>query len=85
MAFVNNYSTSFRHLDYIFGTDNKYRAYKARVKAEKAEGKDSAEWKKKLEEEVEKEGVRAEAEAESGKWGRDASGGWFGSKKTKAE
>ena len=55
------------------------------MKAEKAEGKDSAEWKKKLEEEVEKEGVRAEAEAESGKWGRDASGGWFGSKKTKAE
>ncbi|KAF8583684.1 hypothetical protein K439DRAFT_1634216 [Ramaria rubella] len=92
MAFVNNYSTSFRYLDYLFGTDNKYRAYKERLASEasndgpaKANGsanghadtaKASEGWKKKVEAEVEREGVRAEAEAERGGWGRKASIAW---------
>ncbi|KZT54049.1 sterol desaturase, partial [Calocera cornea HHB12733] len=33
MAFTNNYSTSFRYLDHWFGTDKKYHAYKARLRA----------------------------------------------------
>ncbi|KIJ47897.1 hypothetical protein M422DRAFT_74794 [Sphaerobolus stellatus SS14] len=80
MAFVNNYSTSFRYLDYLFGTDNKYRAYKEKLATEK-NVTDQVTFKKKLEEEVEKEGVRAEAEAESGKWGCESSAGWWGAKK----
>ncbi|CDZ96809.1 c-4 methyl sterol oxidase [Phaffia rhodozyma] len=35
MAFVNNFSSSFRHWDYFFGTDTKYHAYKARLRAAK--------------------------------------------------
>lgn len=69
MAFVNNYSTSFRWWDRIFGTDNKYREYRARVKAAKAALKDAS--KEQLEAveqellaEVEAEGIRAEAEAQ---------------------
>jgi len=34
-AFVNNYATSFRWWDYIFGTDTKYRAYRKRQREEK--------------------------------------------------
>lgn len=33
MAFVNNFSTSFRWWDRILGTDDKYRAYRARMHA----------------------------------------------------
>jgi methylsterol monooxygenase len=33
MAFTNNFSTSFRWWDRIFGTDVKYREYRARVNA----------------------------------------------------
>jgi methylsterol monooxygenase len=33
MAFTNNFSTSFRCWDRIFGTDIKYRKYRARVNA----------------------------------------------------
>ncbi len=72
MAFVNNYSTSFRWWDWLFGTDNKYREYRARVKAAKAAMKKGAtkaqieEVEKKLLADVEAEGLRAEAELESG-------------------
>ncbi|KAG9084785.1 C-4 sterol methyl oxidase [Ceratobasidium sp. 370] len=62
MAFVNNYSTSFRWLDYMFGTDDKYRAYKKRIAA--ASGKDRAAVEKKLLEQAEQEGIVAANEAE---------------------
>ncbi|KAB5588949.1 C-4 methylsterol oxidase [Ceratobasidium theobromae] len=62
MAFVNNFSTSFRWLDYMFGTDDKYRAYKKRLAA--VAEKDRAALEKKLLEEAEKEGVVAADEAE---------------------
>ncbi|KAJ6450165.1 hypothetical protein C8R45DRAFT_1128165 [Mycena sanguinolenta] len=73
MAFTNNFSTSFRWWDRIFGTDDKYRAYRARVKAamakvaitsaSKAE-RETMEQKlmAEVEAEVEAEGIRAEAE-----------------------
>jgi len=64
MAFVNNYSTSFRWWDHLLGTDNKYRAYKKRVAAAKPEERNALE-KKELEE-VEKEGLKAERLAELG-------------------
>lgn len=69
MAFTNNYSTSFRWWDRIFGTDNKYREYRARVEASKKAMKNvSKEQRKELEQklmdEVEAEGMRAEAAAE---------------------
>jgi len=70
MAFTNNYSTSFRWWDRIFGTDNKYREYKQKLKAAKEAMKDASEEKqkemeRKLIAEVEKEGLRAEAEVEA--------------------
>jgi methylsterol monooxygenase len=72
MAFVNNYSTSFRWLDYFFGTDDKYRAYKKRTAAAKAELKkknaSEAEMKameEKMAAEAEREGLMAEAEVEN--------------------
>jgi len=34
MAFTNNFSTSFRWWDHIFGTNDKYIKYKARKEAE---------------------------------------------------
>ena len=69
MAFTNNYSTSFRWWDRIFGTDDKYRAYRARIKAAKdamkgASKEDLAALERKFLDEVEQEGIRAEAEAE---------------------
>ena len=93
MAFVNNYSTSFRYLDFLFGTDNKYRAYKARLvqnpvstptaPSKDANGKASeSDWKKKVEDEVEREGLRAELNAEKGGWGREAKLQWWGNSKT---
>ncbi|KAF8308538.1 putative ERG25-C-4 methyl sterol oxidase [Clavulina sp. PMI_390] len=66
MAFTNNYSTSFRYLDYIFGTDDKYRAYKARVKAGTKAGENKAALEKRLLEETEREGIVAEAAAAEG-------------------
>lgn len=57
-----NFSTSFRWLDYMFGTDDKYRAYKKRLAA--VAEKDRAALEKKLLEEAEKEGVVAADEAE---------------------
>jgi methylsterol monooxygenase len=69
MAFTNNFSTSFRWWDRIFGTDNKYLEYRARVDAaKKAMANVSKEEQKKIEQklmdEVEAEGIKAEAEAE---------------------
>ncbi|KAI5891314.1 uncharacterized protein SCHCODRAFT_02628730 [Schizophyllum commune H4-8] len=67
MAFTNNFSTSFRWWDYMLGTDDKYRAYRARVKAMKKKGMTAEEQRdieRKLMDEVEKEGIAAEAEVE---------------------
>ena len=70
MAFTNNFSTSFRWCDRIFGTDIKYREYRARVNAmvTKMGGactkEQQAAIEHKLLEEVEAEGLRAAAEAE---------------------
>ena len=70
MAFTNNFSTSFRWWDRIFGTDVKYREYRARVNAMvKNMGgactkEQQAAIEHKLLEEVEAEGLRASAEAE---------------------
>ena len=101
MAFTNNYATSFRYLDRIFGTDTKYHAYKQRLaeakkvtrlsahkeshpltftfstQAREAElakagisGGVSREEEKQIEskllEETEREGIKAEREAERG-------------------
>ena len=70
MAFTNNFSTSFRWWDRIFGTDNKYREYRARVKAAKKSLKNATkeqldEVERKLMAEAEAEGIKAEAEAEA--------------------
>ncbi|ELU38872.1 C-4 methyl sterol oxidase [Rhizoctonia solani AG-1 IA] len=62
MAFVNNFSTSFRWLDHWFGTDDKYLAYKKRLATVAA--KDRAALEKRLLEEAEKEGILAADEAE---------------------
>lgn len=69
MAFTNNFSTSFRWCDRIFGTDDKYREYRARITAQKAamKGKSKAEREeaeRNLIAEIEAEGLRAEALAE---------------------
>lgn len=78
MAFTNNYSTSFRYLDFIFGTDNKYRAYRKRVAEEKAKARAAVKHElskaendaieAKLIAETEAEGVLAEQQAEKGDW-----------------
>ncbi|KAF8147780.1 C4-methyl sterol oxidase [Mycena galopus ATCC 62051] len=67
MAFTNNFSTSFRWWDRMLGTDNKYREYRARVKASRVAIKNGSEeerdmMEQKLMAEIEAEGVRAEAE-----------------------
>ncbi|KAI0739612.1 C-4 methyl sterol oxidase [Daedaleopsis nitida] len=72
MAFVNNYSTSFRWCDYLLGTDDKYREYRKRVTAMKKlnlskEEHDAME--RKMIAEAEQEGLRAEAEVESYSFG----------------
>ncbi|PFH49532.1 hypothetical protein AMATHDRAFT_62994 [Amanita thiersii Skay4041] len=69
MAFTNNFSTSFRWWDRIFGTDKKYLEYRARIKAAKIAMKNASkdkqeEMERRLMEEVEAEGQRAEAEVE---------------------
>jgi methylsterol monooxygenase len=61
MSFTNNYSTSFRWWDRIFGTDDKYRAYKQRKKLQGG----GALVEKQLLEEVEREGERTEREVEA--------------------
>jgi methylsterol monooxygenase len=74
MAFVNNYSTSFRYLDFIFGTDDKYRQHREKVRKAKQAMKGASKeellaMEQKLSEETEKEGQIAEAAAEKrGAW-----------------
>lgn len=63
MAFTNNFSTSFRWWDHIFGTDDKYTAYKKKTAAMKAKGFTKEQWaamEQELLDEVEKEGAIAE-------------------------
>jgi len=78
MAFTNNFSTSFRWWDRICGTDNKFREYKKNVKAAKAAMKNATEEQKaalerRYMDEVEKEGIQAQAEAEArGTFGQKA-------------
>jgi len=69
MAFTNNFSTSFRWWDRIFGTDKKYLEYRARIAAHKKAMKGASKEEmlvieEKLNAEVEAEGLRAEAEVE---------------------
>lgn len=69
MAFTNNYSTSFRWWDRMLGTDDKYLAYRKKVDAAKAAMKGASKEQhdaieKKMLEEVEAEGLRAEAAAD---------------------
>jgi len=68
MAFVNNYSTSFRWCDWLGGTDTKYRAYRKRMadakKQMEAKKASEAEWKQfeeRVNAEEEAEGAKAEA------------------------
>ena len=74
MAFMDNFSSSFRYLDFIFGTDERYKAHKAKLRkmrdAAKQRGaseKDFAEIEQRLNEESEAIGTAAEAEAEKKK------------------
>ncbi|KAJ3742087.1 hypothetical protein DFH05DRAFT_1503848 [Lentinula detonsa] len=63
MAFTNNYSTSFRWWDRIFGTDDKYLVYRERVQAVKAKATSKEEFLKAeqaLMDEVLAEGLKAE-------------------------
>lgn len=77
MAFVNNFSTSFRWWDRMLGTDDKYRAYRERLqtamKEAKAKGLTLQQMKDledKMIQQAEIDGVKAEAEVESrAKWG----------------
>lgn len=69
MAFTNNFSTSFRWWDRVLGTDDKYIAYRKKVKTAQAAMKnasdeDKEEMERKLMAEVEAEGIKAEALAE---------------------
>ena len=71
MAFVNNFSTSFRWWDRVLGTDDKYLAYRARVAEAKrnarAAGLSQAEMKaieRRMVEEAEAEGFEAEKQVE---------------------
>ncbi|KAH9167211.1 hypothetical protein EDB89DRAFT_2125825 [Lactarius sanguifluus] len=66
MAFVNNFSTSFRWWDRVLGTDGKYRAYRERIRAA-TKGLDEAHRKaveEKLVAEEEEAGFAAEQEVE---------------------
>jgi methylsterol monooxygenase len=66
MAFVNNFSTSFRWWDRILGTDNKYLAYRERMRAA-TNGLDAAQRKvveEKMVAEEEEAGFAAEKEVE---------------------
>ena len=68
MAFVNNFSTSFRWCDRLFGTDDKYLEYRKRVDAMKKlnlSKEEFAAMEHKMIQEAEQEGLRAEAEVES--------------------
>ncbi|KAJ7074642.1 hypothetical protein C8F01DRAFT_1101287 [Mycena amicta] len=61
MAFTNNYATSFRWWDRIFGTDTKYRAYRQKVREMRGKDKqERARMEQALMAEVEAEGLLAE-------------------------
>lgn len=67
MSFTNNYSTSFRWWDRVFGTDTKYTEYRKKVKAAKATMKNLSQeereaFERKLIDEVEKDGIEVETE-----------------------
>ncbi|KAK0473579.1 C-4 methyl sterol oxidase [Armillaria novae-zelandiae] len=69
MSFTNNFSTSFRWWDRLFGTDTNYLKHCERVRAAHAANKNATpeerlEIERKLMEEVEAEGLAAEAEVE---------------------
>ncbi|KAF9039595.1 hypothetical protein BDZ89DRAFT_1060754 [Hymenopellis radicata] len=69
MSFTNNFSTSFRWWDRIFGTDTNYLKYRARLQAahaanKKATKEERLEMERKLMAQVEAEGIEAEAEVE---------------------
>ena len=68
MAFVNNFSTSFRWCDWLFGTDTKYREYRKRINEMKRlnlSKEEFAAMEKRLADAAEQEGLRAEAEVEN--------------------
>lgn len=65
-CFTNNYATSFRYLDAIFGTDNHFRTYRRRLEQGTRAGEDKAALEKRLLEEVEREGLIAEHKVETG-------------------
>jgi methylsterol monooxygenase len=71
MAFTNNYSTSFRWWDRIFGTDDKYLVYREQIKVAKAKAgtkEDFLKAEQALMDQVLAEGLKAENEVEeSGK------------------
>ena len=72
MAFVNNFSTSFRWCDRLFGTDDKYREYRAKLNAARKAGlslKELADLEKKMNEDAEKAGIEAEKVAEAYTYG----------------
>ncbi|KIY66983.1 hypothetical protein CYLTODRAFT_422927 [Cylindrobasidium torrendii FP15055 ss-10] len=63
MAFTNNFSTSFRWCDRLFGTDKAYLKYRAQLKAANGRSKtERLELERQLLEQVEREGVEAERE-----------------------
>ncbi|KAF7311655.1 C4-methyl sterol oxidase [Mycena kentingensis (nom. inval.)] len=63
MAFTNNYATSFRWWDRVLGTDDKYRAYRQRVRDMRNKTKEErAKLEQALLEEVEAEGAKAEGD-----------------------
>ena len=73
MAFVNNFSTSFRWCDRLFGTDDKYREYRKRVQEMKKLNLSKEEFLAKeqaLIKEAEQEGLRAEAQVEAYSFGK---------------
>ncbi|ORY23203.1 hypothetical protein BCR39DRAFT_549764 [Naematelia encephala] len=78
-AFTNCYSTSFRWWDYMLGTDNKYHAFRNRVK--NASAKDKAAVEKREIDRIEAEGIRAERLAAAG----GGQGGMEGVKRGKLE
>ena len=67
MAFVNNFSTSFRWCDHLFGTDTKYQEYRKRITEMKKLNLTKEEFdamERKRIDAAEQEGLRAEAEVE---------------------
>ena len=73
MAFVNNFSTSFRWCDHLFGTDTKYQEYRKRITEMKKLNLTKEEFdamERKLIDAAEQEGLRAEAKVEAYQFGK---------------